>query len=167
MSSSWLARRWYCAARTGRSYSVRQISPGDRRLLAEFALTFDGERDLDARRDLTAILFNANDSQALGFAALEATGAGDRVIGVAAYAPTHGDQADFTVAVAATYREEQVGRTLLSTLLRQARRAGVRHLQAETFWSNRPAQMLARSIGFSIQVAPRDRTRRLLTLELK
>jgi len=170
MSNNWLARRWYYASRSGRSYSVRQISAGDRRLLAEFALTLDVARDPDALRVLTAILFNhviTSDSQALGFAALEATGAGDRVIGVAAYAPIYGDRADCTVAVANTYREEQVGRTLLSTLLRQARRAGVRKLQSEMFWSNRPAQMLARSIGFSIQVAPRDRTRRLLTLELK
>ena len=33
-----LARRWYYTPRSHRAYSVRQISPGDRRLLAEFAL---------------------------------------------------------------------------------------------------------------------------------
>src|SRR5258707_13992424 len=79
MSNAWLARRWYYAARSHRSYSVRQISAGDRRLLAEFALTLDAERDRDALRDLTRILFErviVNGSGALGFAALEATGGG-------------------------------------------------------------------------------------------
>jgi GNAT superfamily N-acetyltransferase len=174
MSSAWLARRWYYASRSHRSYSVRQISAGDRRRLAEFALTLDTGQDRGALRDFSTILFErvlVSDSQAIGFAALETTGAGDRVIGVAAYAPTHGpkygESADFTVAVLDSFRDEQVGRTLLMTLLRQARRVGVRRVQGETFWSNRPVQVLARSIGFSIEPLPRDRSRRLLTLNLK
>jgi hypothetical protein len=35
MTGAWLARRWYLTLKTRRAYSVRQVSPGDRRLLAE------------------------------------------------------------------------------------------------------------------------------------
>ena len=85
----------------------------------------------------------------MGFAALENTAAGDRVIGVQRLRAQPGhDSADFSVAVAAAYREEQVGRTLLSTLLRHARRVGVPRLAGEMLWSNRPMQMLAHVPGF-------------------
>ncbi len=123
VSGAWLARRWYYTPRSRRAYSVRQISPGDRRLLAEFALGLTRaapERERAAMQDLTALLFDRVISNsvddAVGFAALENTAAGDRVIGVAAYAPTGKEGAEFRVAVANTYREEQVGRTLLATL---------------------------------------------------
>ncbi len=137
VSGAWLARRWYYTPRSRRAYSVRQISPGDRRLLAEFALGLTRaapERERAAMQELTALLFDrvisTGADDAVGFAALENTAAGDRVIGVAAYAPTGKEGAEFRVAVANTYREEQVGRTLLATLLRHARRAGVPRLFA-------------------------------------
>ena len=104
---------------------------------------------------------------AVGFAALESTGAGDRVIGAVAYAPTSRENADFCIAVAHTHREEQVGRTLLATLLRHARRVGVPQLAAEMLWSNRPMQMLAMSMGFAVEPLARDRTLRRLVLSLK
>jgi hypothetical protein len=34
-------------------------------------------------------------------------------------------------------------------------------------WSNRPMQMLAQSMGFTVQPAPGDRNRRRLVLALK
>ena len=129
-----LARRWYYTPRSHRAYSVRQISPGDRRLLAEFALALTQstpDRELAGVRQLTDVLFGRvivpGSDTAVGFAALESTGAGDRVIGAVAYAPTSRENADFCIAVAHTHREEQVGRTLLATLLRHARRVGVPH----------------------------------------
>jgi GNAT superfamily N-acetyltransferase len=103
----------------------------------------------------------------VGFAALEGTAAGDRVIGLSAYAPGTHDEATFTVAVASTYREEQVGRTLLSTLVRHAKRVGIRRLRGEVAWSNRPMQLLAQSTGFAVEAVPGDRTRRSLILTLK
>jgi GNAT superfamily N-acetyltransferase len=93
--------------------------------------------------------------------------AGDRVIGAVAYAPTSRENADFCIAVAHTHREEQVGRTLLATLLRHARRVGVPQLAAEMLWSNRPMQMLAMSMGFAVEPLARDRTLRRLVLSLK
>ena len=169
-----LARRWYYTPRSHRAYSVRQISPGDRRLLAEFALALTQatpDRELAGLRELTDLLFDRviapGSDTAVGFAALEATAAGDRVIGVAAYAPTSRDSADFCIAVATSYREEQVGRTLLATLLRHARRVGVPRLAAEMLWSNRPMQMLAMSMGFTVEPLARDRTLRRLVLTLK
>src|SRR5687767_8014907 len=56
-----LARRWYYTPRSHRAYSVRQISPGDRRLLAEFALTLNEttpDRELPAVRALSDLLFD-------------------------------------------------------------------------------------------------------------
>jgi len=169
-----LARRWYYTPRSHRAYSVRQISPGDRRLLAEFALALSqstADRELAGMRQLTELLFGrviaTGSDSAVGFAALEATGGGDRVIGAVAYAPVSRESAEFCIAVAASHREEQVGHTLLATLVRHARRVGVPQLAAEMVWSNRPMQMLALSMGFNVEPLPRDRTQRRLVLALK
>jgi acetyltransferase len=170
----WLARRWYYTPRSHRAYSVRQISPGDRRLLAEFARALNAatpDRELAGLRELSHLLFDrviaGGCDTAVGFAALEATGAGDRVIGVAVYAPASDAYARFSTAVANTHREEQVGRILLSTLVRHAKRVGVPRLVGDMLWSNRPMQMLAMSMGFSVEPQPDDRTRRRLVLLLK
>jgi RimJ/RimL family protein N-acetyltransferase len=170
----WLARRWYYTPRTHRAYSVRQISPGDRRLLAEFTLLLEESapsRDSAELRTLTRVLFDrvigAGRDGAVGHVALENTAGGDRVIGVCAYAPVAPDRATFTLAVANSFREEQVGRTLLTTLLRHAKRVGVPRLEGEMAWSNRAMQMLAMSLGFAVEPVPRDRGRRLLVLQLK
>jgi RimJ/RimL family protein N-acetyltransferase len=173
LTSAWLARRWYLTLKTHRAYSVRQVSPGDRRLLAEFVLELNVAtgRDQAAVHDLTTMLLErvigSTRDGALAFVALENAHGGDRVIGVCAYAPTRNDGADFVVGVANSYRGEQVGRTLLSTLLRQAKRVGVRRLSGEMDWSNRAMQMLAASLGFSVEPLQRDRNRRQLVLELK
>jgi len=177
---AWHARRWY-VSNSRRAYSVRPISPGDRRLLAEFALALSRaatERELLAIHDLTAMLFDrvisAGVQNAVGFAALENTTAGDRVIGVSAYSPVgkttasaRGGGAEFCIAVAQGYREEQIGRTLLSTLLRQAKRAGIAQLAGEMHWSNRAMQVLAMSMGFAIEPVERDRNLRRVVLALR
>ena len=159
-----------------RAYSVRQISPGDRRLLAEFALELSRlapEREVSAVRDITGLLFDRvlaiGAHGAVGFAALESSAAGDRIIGTAAYAPGQpiNDSAEFSIAVAAAYRAEQVGTTLLSALVRDARRVGVTRLSAEMLWSNRPMQLLAQSMGFAVEPVARDRNLRRLVLALK
>ena len=71
------------------------------------------------------------------------------------------------MAVANSYRDEQVGRTLLSTLLRHAKRVGVRRLTGEMAWSNRPMQMLAMSMGFTVEPVTRDRNRGACVLALR
>ena len=174
VASGWLTRRWYYTPKSHRAYSVRQISPGDRRLLAEFALALNHsatERDQAAVRELSDMLFDrvlaGGSDLAVGFAALESTGGGDRVIGVAAYAPMSLESASFSVAVAATHRDEQVGRILLATLVRHAKGVGVRRLTAEILWSNRPMLVLAQALGFSVEPVARDRTLRRLVLGLK
>ena len=172
VSSGWLARRWYYTPRSHRAYSVRQISPGDRRLLAEFAASLlRAERDLAAVRDVSDMLFDrvlaGGNDMAVGFAALESTGGGDRVIGAAAYAPLDPESADFGIAVAVTHRGEQVGRILLATLIRHAKRVGVRRLSAQMHWSNRPMHVLAQSMGFAFEAVPGDRNLRRLVLGLK
>jgi len=171
MTIAWLARRWYYTPKSRRAYSVRQVSPGDRRVLAEFMMEIDAAgRDTAEYADLATMLFDhviVNTVGAAAFAALENTADGDRVIGVCAYAPSGPDGADFAIAVANSHREEQVGRTLMSTLLRHAKRAGVRRLTGEMLWSNRPMQMLGTAMGFSLQSLLRDRNRRLLVLDIK
>ena len=173
-ANTWLARRWYYTPRTHRAYSVRQVSPGDRRLLAEFALTLGQHtvaRDLVGVQELSDMLFErviaGGTDTAVGFAALENTAAGDRVIGVAAYAPASDQSASFSLAVAPTHREEQVGRILLSSLLLHAKRVCVPRLTGEMHWSNRPMQMLAMSMGFLVEPVARDRNLRRLVLALK
>lgn len=173
-SGVWLSRRWYYTPKSHRAYSVRQVAPGDRRLLAEFALALEQEtaaRDLPAVRELTEMLFDrvlaAGSDMSVGFAALESTAAGDRVIGVTAYAPVDLDQASFSIAVATAFRDEQVGRMLLATLVRHAKRVGIRRLRAEMVWSNRPMQLLALASGFSMEALPGDRGRRDLVLTLR
>lgn len=168
---AWLARRWYYTPDSRRAYSVRQVSPGDRRLLAQFMVELESdatERDDASLRELTTMLFDrvivgGGD----GAVALENTTGVDRVIGVCAYAASGHEGADFSIAVANSFRGEQVGRTLLATLLRQAKRVGVRRLSGEMTWSNRPMQSLANSMGFQILPLQRDRNARLLVLDLK
>jgi RimJ/RimL family protein N-acetyltransferase len=169
-----LARRWYYTPRSHRAYSVRQISPGDRRLLAEFALSLNEstpDRELPAVRVLSDMLFDhvivSGDHSSVGFAALEAVASGDRVIGVAAFSLSDGSCANFTVAVSASHREEQVGRILMAALIRHAKRVGIQRLQGEMSWANRPMQMLAISVGFSVEPHARDRALRRLVLDLK
>lgn len=174
VSGGSLTRRWYYTPKSHRAYSVRQISPGDRRLLAEFALSLGQsvtDRDIHSVRELSDILFDrvlaGGNDQAVGFAALEGTGAGDRVIGIAAYAPTTSDDATFSVAVSSGHRDEHIGRILVSTLVRHAKRVGVRRLSGEMQWSNRPMHLLAQASGFAIEPVTGDRTRRRLVLNLK
>lgn len=172
-TGGWLARRWYYTPKTRRAYSVRQVAPGDRRLLAEFAMSLGQattDRDLAPVRELSDMLFDrvlAGGDMAVGFSALESTAAGDRVVGVAAYAPVSPEEATFSIAVASSFRDEQVGRTLLSTLIRHAKRVGIRGLSGEMAWSNRPMQMLAQATGFSVEALPGDRGRRRVVLALK
>lgn len=180
-SSGWLARRWYYTPDSHRAYSVRQISPGDRRLLAEFVLQLErsvGSKDRDrtaadqaALADLSAMLFDhvlaPDTNAAVGFVALENAGGGDRIIGVSACAPKALDEATFAVAVAASHRGEQVGRILLTTLVRHAKRVGLRRLSAHMNWSNRPMQLLAQSLGFAVEPVEADRNLRRLRLELR
>lgn len=173
-AGGWLARRWYYTPKTRRAYSVRQVSPGDRRLLAEFATTLGqaaADRELASVGALSDMVFDrvlaGGAHLSVAFAALEGTQAGDRVIGVAAYAPVDADEAAFTIAVASSFRDEQVGRTLLSTLIRHAKRVGIRRLSGEMEWSNRAMQMLAQATGFAIEPVAADRARRKLVLTLK
>ena len=170
----WLARRWYYTPKSRRAYSVRQIAPGDRRLLAEFAMSLGQsttDRDLHSVSELSDMVFDrvlaGGSDMAVGFAALESTAAGDRVIGVTAYAPDSIDDATFSVAVVPAFRDEQVGRILLATLIRHAKRVGIRRLTAEMAWSNRPMQLLAQSTGFAVEPVAGDRSRRALVLTLK
>ena len=174
MTGAWLARRWYLTNKSRRAYSVRQVSPGDRRLLAEFTheMGVTGpEREQASLRELSTILFDrvivGNDDSAVAFVALEHAQGADRVIGTCAYATAGHDGAEFGIAVANSHRGEQVGRTLLSTLLRHAKRVGIRRLTGEMNWSNRPMQSLATSMGFQVLPSPRDRNVRLLVLEIK
>jgi RimJ/RimL family protein N-acetyltransferase len=69
--------------------------------------------------------------------------------------------------VAEAFRDEQVGRTLLSTLVRHCKRVGIARLSGETCWSNRAMQKLATSLGFAIEPAARDRKLRRLVLALR
>jgi hypothetical protein len=167
------ARRWYYTPRSHRAYSVRQISPGDRRLLAEFALSLNEstpDRDLPAIRALSDLLFDrviVSGDASFGFAALESVAAGDRVIGVAACSPSDDEYANFSLAVAASHREEQVGRILLSALLRHAKRVEIRRLEGEMSWANRAMHMFAISMGSSVEPHASDRALRRLVLNLK
>src|SRR5688572_23850804 len=61
VTGGWLARRWYYTPRSHRAYSVRQVSPGDRRLLAEFALHLSRiatGQELIEVRELSTLIFD-------------------------------------------------------------------------------------------------------------
>jgi GNAT superfamily N-acetyltransferase len=173
-SGGWLARHWYYTPKSRRAYSVRQAAPGDRRLLAEFAMALgqaSGARDPGPVRALTDMVFDcvlaAHDERAVAFVALEGTAAGDRIVGVTACVPVNADEATFSIAVAEEFRGEHVGRTLLATLVRHAKRVGIHRVNGEMAWSNRPMQSLAQALGFAVAENPADRGRRSLALALK
>src|SRR5262245_60332925 len=86
MANAWITRRWYYTPKSHRAYSVRPVSPGDRRLLAEFVLGLSRaapEREQPAVRTLTAMLFDrvisagSQPQDTMGFTALESTAGGD------------------------------------------------------------------------------------------
>lgn len=172
LNHSWLARRWYITPTTRRTYSVRQVSPGDRRMLAEFVLALGAPAAGDrSHTTLSSLLFDrvivTGNRSAVGFAALESRQNGDRVVGACAYAPLSDEGADFAIAVVNSFRDEQVGHTLLATLVRQAKRVGVRRLTGTMAWSNRAMQSLAMSMGFAVEPLSGDRTKRRLELALR
>jgi GNAT superfamily N-acetyltransferase len=174
VTGGWLARRWYYTPRSHRAYSVRQVSPGDRRLLAEFALELSRiatERELEAIRELSTLIFDrvlaTGIHDSIGFVALENTAAGDRVVGICAYGAAGPEHSNFSVAVSEGFRDEQVGRTLLATLVRHAKRVGIARLCGETCWSNRAMHRLATSLGFGIEPVARDRKLRRVVLALR
>jgi GNAT superfamily N-acetyltransferase len=141
-------------------------------LLAEFALGLTRtapERERGAARELTDLLLEhvILGGDAVGFAALENTTVGDRVIGACAVAAGGEGNAEFRVAVAESHRGEQIGRNLLATLVRHAKRVGIHRLGGDMHWSNRPMQMLALSMGFVFEPVPRDRNLRRVVLALK
>jgi RimJ/RimL family protein N-acetyltransferase len=175
MAQAWVTRRWYYTPKSRRAYSVRPISPGDRRLLAEFVLGLSRaapEREAPAVRTMSTMLFDhvitmgSEAGNSGGLVALESTAAGDRVVGAAAFT-SKDEGAEFCIAVTNSYRDEQVGRTLLSALIRQTRRVAITRLTGEMLWANRPMQMLAISMGFVVEPVPRDRNLRRLVLTLK
>ena len=139
-------------------------------MLAEFTLALgQSDESADALRPLSEALSRAlgsGDDMAAGFVALEGTAGGDRVIGVTAYAPDS-EGATFNIAVATGFRDEQVGRTLLATLIRHAKRVGIRRVHGEMAWSNRPMHLLAQATGFTVEAVTGDRSRRSLVLSLK
>ena len=174
MTGAWLARSWYYTPRSHRAYSIRQVSPGDRRLLAEFALELSRVatgRELADVRDLSTLIFDGvlatGVHDAVAFVALENTTAGDRVIGVCGYVAAAPQQSNFSVAVAEAYRGEQVGRTLLATLVRHAKRVGIPRLAGDTCWSNRAMHRLATSLGFVVEPVASDRKLRRVVLTLR
>jgi hypothetical protein len=129
-------------------------------LLAEFALGLTRtapERERGAARELTDLLLEhvILGGDAVGFAALENTTVGDRVIGACAVAAGGEGNAEFRVAVAESHRGEQIGRI------------GIHRLGGDMHWSNRPMQMLALSMGFVFEPVPRDRNLRRVVLALK
>ena len=106
---TWLARRWYYTPRSHRAYSVRQISPGDRRLLAEFALTLGTSTRTDrelrlgagAQRHVVRPRDRRRRRQCGGICrAREHRGRGSRDRRRAPTHPTNEDSASFSIAVA-------------------------------------------------------------------
>ena len=88
------------------------------------------DRELAACVQLTDLLFGrvivAGSDTAAGFAALETTAAGDRVIGAVAYAPDQPrERGRFCIAVAKPIARSRWGARCSSTLLRHAKRVGV------------------------------------------
>ena len=108
-------------------------------------------------------VISAGLDDAVGFAALENTAAGDRVIGVCAYAPAGQDGADFCIAVAdgvprGADRHALCCRRCCAT----RKRVGIPRLSAKMLWSNRPMQLLAHVDGIRGRAVAHDRNLRRL-----
>jgi acetyltransferase len=57
------------------------------------------------------------------------------------------DSAEFALVVAEDWRRSGLGKSLVKTLMRHARLAGVRRLCADVLWENEPVHRLMRSLG--------------------
>jgi len=81
-----------------------------------------------------------------------------RLLGVARYVRDADAAAEFALVVADAWQRRGVGTLLLDTLLRHAHAAGIVRLLGITLATNQAMQKLARKLGFTQTLYPRDAT---------
>ncbi len=65
---------------------------------------------------------------------------------------------EFAIAVADVWQAHGIARALLERIEREARKSGIRHMAADTLWSNRAMLRLARRAGYAVAPNREDRT---------
>ena len=98
------------------------------------------ERELDRLTDVDHVTHEA----------IVAMAPGDRMVGVARYAPWPGRPgvADLAVTVADDWQGHGLGRLLARRAVEAARRNGMTVLTASTLWENEPARRMLSRLGF-------------------
>jgi acetyltransferase len=115
---------------------VERLSPASRYARFQYVVK-------EMSSELLRLLLVADPRSHVALAAFD----GDEVVGEARYVRT-GDGADFAIAVADGHRRRGLARRLLDSLLRTARRQGVRRLEGEVLASNDAMLQFVTRAGF-------------------
>jgi acetyltransferase len=150
----------------GTSIVIRPIRPDDDAIERAFirALSRDSayNRLLSARKltaDEIRHLTRIDYEHEMAFVAVTVTGGQTRLLGVARYVrDDDAGGAEFAIVVADAWQHRGIGTVLLSTLLRQARSAGIARIHGITLATNQAVQNLARKLGFVQTHDPLDAT---------
>jgi RimJ/RimL family protein N-acetyltransferase len=135
---------------------IRQLTPADRDRLAEaFARLSDRTRYLrfhtpKPRLSSAELTYFTEIDHTTHEALVAVEPEEQRLVGVARYAPVHGEPAtaDFAIVVADEWQGRGVGGRLARDLLARAAANGVRRITASTLEENRAARRTLRGLGF-------------------
>jgi acetyltransferase len=167
ITGSWLASN-------GTEVTIRPIGTSDLAIEQEFVDRLSRrtayQRLLSARRLSPDELRRFTDIDADREYALIATTrdpGGERQIGVARYVKEpDSDAAEFAIVLADDWQGQRLGHRLLSSLIAEAERRGVRRLFGTTFSENKAMLALGQRLGFIAALDPVSATMTDLTLEL-
>jgi len=147
----------HATLRDGQSVLVRPIRPEDADIEEEFVERLSEEsrrmRFFSAARglppELLSRLTQVDYERELALLATVDSGRGERIVGVARYAPEpDGTSCEFAITVADDWQRLGLGSLLMHRLIEAARGAGYQAMAGEVLAANHPMQGLALALGF-------------------
>ena len=111
--------------------------------------------NIDPRREVAVIATTTVDGR-------------ERQVGVARYVKDDGKpgEAEFAIVLADAWQSRGLGRVLLTSLIEDAKRQGLRRLFGTTLSENKGMVRLARRLGFSVALNPESASVTDVTLDL-
>ena len=154
--------QWSRNARTrdGKPYLIRPIRADDAEREAAFIVALSEQSRFnrlmyhlrEPSPAFVADLVNVDYRSSMALVSVVAGPDGDRIIGVARYAPIDGsvlDDCEFAIAVADEWQSRGIGHALCRALFDYAGAQGIRHIQGNVLATNDDMLRLVRGLGMS------------------
>jgi acetyltransferase len=161
--------------RDGRSVRLRPVSPSDEaELLQAFARMSDAARYMrmmhvvkepDVQR-LRAVLASFPERGIGIVATVPAADGFDIVASAIAMFADDGPHCEFAISVAAAFGGAGLGTAVMTALIAEAKRRGMKEMEGYVLSENQPMLHLARRLGFSSAFCPGDASVRICRLAL-